>query len=85
MHACTSFFVFLYGKDKMSKTLNKQSYSELYPLKMGMEPMIKMIAHTFLAYALCGTHEPGRAKSRENLFQSLNDITLTIHVDHADT
>lgn len=60
----------------MSKTLNKQSYSELYPLKiavkwksnnmiiefynmyktMGMEPMIKMIAHTFLAYALCGTH-----------------------------
>lgn len=103
MHACTSFFVFLYGKDKMSKTLNKQSYSELYPLKiavkwnsnniefynmyktMGMEPMIKMIAHTFLAYALCGKHEPGRAKRRENLFQSLNDITLTIYVDHADT
>lgn len=53
---------------------------------LGMEPMIKMIAHTFLAYALCGTHEPCRAKRRENLIQRLNDIlTLTIHVDHADT
>lgn len=37
VHACTSFFVFLYGKDKMSKTLNKQSYSELYPLKIAVK------------------------------------------------
>lgn len=86
------FLYFCMVKIKCQKTLNKQSYSELYPLKiavkwnsnniefynmyktMGMEPMIKMIAHTFLAYALCGKHEPGRAKRRENLIQSLNDI-----------
>lgn len=103
MHVLPFLYFCMVRKDKMSKTLNKQSYSELYPLKiavkwnsnniefynmyktMGMEPMIKMIAHTFLAYALCGKHEPGRAKRRENLIQSLNDITLTIHVDHADT
>lgn len=88
MHARTSFFVFLYGKDEMTKTLNKQSYSELYPLKiavkwnsnniefynmyktLGMEPMIKMIAHTFLAYALCGKHEPGYKSQEEREFNS---------------
>lgn len=37
MHARTSFFVFLYGKDEMTKTLNKQSYSVLYPLKIAVK------------------------------------------------